>query len=396
MGKQWEAVVAGHVCLDITPHFEAAEARDISEVLIPGKLVAMHGVELSTGGAAANTGTALTLMGISGTLMGKIGTDAFGSIVEDLSRKRGVAEGLLRVECARTSYTVALAPPGTDRILLHDPGANDTFVAADVRYEQVAHARLFHFGYPPIMEQMYAENGAELEAMFRRVKASGVTTSLDMALPDPSSKAGRADWQRIIERSLPYVDIFLPSVEEILYMLDRPQYERLVAWAAGHDMMEVLDIDILPGIAHRLLEYGACIVGIKCGKLGFFLATASADQLAAIGDGAPTDPERWAERTLFAETYKPDRILSTTGAGDSSIAGFLSALLRGRGPEQTLRVACAAGANTTRVYDTTSGVESLESMERWIASGPERNRLAYSGSAWRFDEAGDLWTMELG
>ncbi|TVR34939.1 MAG: carbohydrate kinase family protein [Spirochaetaceae bacterium] len=391
MTRQWDAVVAGHICLDVTPHFESSEAAPLSEILTPGKLVSMNGVDLSTGGAVPNTGIALSLMGSSTTLMGKVGNDAFGAIVRELAAARGVSDGLIQVDGVQTSYTVVIVPPGTDRIFLHDPGANDTFVAEDVRYDQVAQARLFHFGYPPIMEQMYADSGVQLAQMLQRVKDAGVTTSLDMALPDPNSRAGRADWQTIIQRALPFVDIFLPSLEEILYMLDRPRYQQMVESAGGGDMMDVADIDALPALAQRLHSMGARIVGIKCGKLGFYLSTESAKTVSGIGAAAPADPQAWGDIELFCETYIPERILSTTGSGDSSIAGFLAAMLQGRSAAETVRIACAAGANTARVYDTVSGVETVEQMQSRIAAGWQRNRLDYRGTQWRFDEGEALW-----
>ncbi|TVQ98015.1 MAG: carbohydrate kinase family protein, partial [Spirochaetaceae bacterium] len=147
-------------------------------------------------------------------------------------------------------------------------------------------------------------------------------------------------------------------------------------------------------LADRLHDLGARMVGIKCGKLGFFLSTGSADQMASLGAGAPADPDAWAKRCFFCETFVPDQILSTTGSGDSSIAGFLAGLLTGRSPEQTLKLACAAGANTARVYDTTSGVETVAQMEAKIAGGWNRNRLDYRGSIWRFDANRVIWSSQ--
>lgn len=43
------------------------------------------------------------------------------------------------------------------------------------------------------MRLMFEDDGAQLVKAFRRVKELGVTTSLDMAFPDPSSVSGRAD-----------------------------------------------------------------------------------------------------------------------------------------------------------------------------------------------------------
>ena len=106
-----------------------------------------------------------------------------------------------------------IAPPGIDRVFLHNPGSNNTFVADDVDYEVLAGAGVFHFGYPPLMEKMFAEGGAELTDIFRRARETGATTSLDMALPDPNSPAGRVDWDAILKKTLPCVDLFLPSIE---------------------------------------------------------------------------------------------------------------------------------------------------------------------------------------
>ena len=72
-----------------------------------------------------------------------------------------------------SSYTMVISPPHIDRIFLHCPGANHTFGADDVRYDLVAQARVFHFGYPPYMGRMYAEGGREMIRMFRQAQEIG-------------------------------------------------------------------------------------------------------------------------------------------------------------------------------------------------------------------------------
>jgi sugar/nucleoside kinase (ribokinase family) len=219
-----EAIVAGHICLDLTPTIPSAPgapARAVAEIFAPGKLTLARGMTLSTGGAVSNTGMALVVLGVSTKLMGKVGGDYLGQGVLGILAARGVRGGMTIVKSERSSYTVCLVPPGHDRIFLHDPGANDTFSARDINYDLVAQARLFHFGYPPLMKRMYENDGRELVKIFRRVKSLGVTTSLDMSFPDPASPAGKADWERILRDVLPYVDVYLPSVEETLLMLRR-------------------------------------------------------------------------------------------------------------------------------------------------------------------------------
>ena len=76
----------------------------------------------------------------------------------------------------QTSYGIVLALPGVNRIFLHCPGATDTFAADDVDLDLAARARLFYFGYPPLMARMYADGGA-LARLFESVKSLGVTTA---------------------------------------------------------------------------------------------------------------------------------------------------------------------------------------------------------------------------
>lgn len=96
MGKK--VIVAGHICLDITPVFPDKKVSGVSEMLAPGKLIEMGNADVHTGGAVANTGLALKLLGADVSLMGKTGRDAFGDMVAEILKRYGAAEGLIRAE----------------------------------------------------------------------------------------------------------------------------------------------------------------------------------------------------------------------------------------------------------------------------------------------------------
>jgi len=57
-----QAVVAGHICLDITPAFGASETP-LSSLIMPGKLTHVGAADVHTGGCVANTGLALRRLG---------------------------------------------------------------------------------------------------------------------------------------------------------------------------------------------------------------------------------------------------------------------------------------------------------------------------------------------
>ena len=183
-----KVICAGHICIDITPVFdEQRKFSGLTELLEPGKLIYMNGINIHTGGSVANTGLAMKLLGNDVRLMGKVGTDALGRNIRDILASYG-AGGLIEVENAVTSYSVVLAVPGIDRIFLHCPGANDTFDGTEIPDDALEDVALFHFGYPTLMKKMYEEDGRYLSAMFRRMKEKGIATSLDMAAVDAVSE----------------------------------------------------------------------------------------------------------------------------------------------------------------------------------------------------------------
>ena len=82
-----DVVVAGHICLDIIPEFYNSN-KPIDELFIPGKLINMGKVRISTGGVS-NTGIAMSKLGTNVSLMGKIGDDIFGTITLKELEKTG-------------------------------------------------------------------------------------------------------------------------------------------------------------------------------------------------------------------------------------------------------------------------------------------------------------------
>lgn len=365
-----KVVVAGHVCMDITLPLGKERVSEIGQLLRPGKLFSVGEAAVHPGGVVANTGLAMKLFGGKVALAGKIGSDPFGDMIASAFARRGAERWLIRKEGETTSYTVALAVPGIDRILLNHPGANDTFSAEDLSHELLEGAALFHFGYPPLMRGMYENDGEGLLSVLKKARAAGAVTSLDLSMVDPDSGAGKVDWKGILKKALPLVDLFVPSVEELCYMLDREKFESLRKKAGAGDICEFVDVEAdLRPLAESCLEMGAKILLIKCGAPGLYYKTASAEKLGPVSSALDLKKADWAEKEGFEASYVPDRLLSGTGAGDTSIAAFLTALLKGCAPEACARYAAATGACCVSAYDALSGLKTFEELDAKIQSG---------------------------
>ncbi|MBK9121397.1 MAG: carbohydrate kinase family protein [Phycisphaerales bacterium] len=389
--RPFDLVVAGHLCLDIIPLLPDSGARRVEELFRPGALLSVGPCTLSTGGAVSNTGLAAVRLGCRVAFNAKVGDDAYAGIIRALLGEAGSAVGIRSTPDACSSYTVVLAPPGIDRMFLHCPGANDTFGQMDVDYDLVAQARLFHFGYPPLMQRLYSDEGRELVEIFRQAKAVGATTSLDLAVPDPHSPAGRAPWERILAGVLPYVDLFLPSLEEAWFALERDTFlARKQAY--GSELLDQVAAAECATLAGRFLELGAGIVVLKTGHHGLYLRSSTAATLSRFGAARPNAAAGWAERECWQTAIRPERIASATGAGDASIAGFLTALLRGHPVSECLRVAACVGCQNLAALDAVSGIRSWQ--ETWAMA--QRSDLPWldswiEGQNWRRAEAAGLW-----
>jgi sugar/nucleoside kinase (ribokinase family) len=227
--------------------------------------------------------------------------------------------------------------------------------------------------------------------LFRRAKQTGVTTSLDMCYPDPATEGGQADWAIILKSTLPYVDIFLPSIEEILFMLRRSDYE---AMGATESRLSQVTPALLHNLSDELLSLGVRLAVIKLGDRGLYLRTAGKHSLEEMGRASPTNLEAWSDKEFWAPCFQV-RVAGTTGAGDATIAGFLSALLRGLGPEDSVIAAVAVGACDVEAPDALSGLRSWEETIQRIRSGWERLPLILDDPAWQKDEIHQIWCRAL-
>jgi sugar/nucleoside kinase (ribokinase family) len=384
-------IVAGHICLDIIPAIHSKK-DGLGSLLIPGKLLEVGQAVTATGGAVSNTGLALHQLGKDVKLLGKIGADLFGDAVLTVLRgyAEHLAEGMIVSEHAHTSYSIVISPPNVDRIFLHCTGANDTFSAADIQNRELAGAKLFHFGYPPLMRNMYMKGGVELEALLKKVKEAGITVSLDMAKPDPESDAGMMDWRNILQKTLPYVDIFLPSFEEIVYMLNRDLYNRLVMEAGGESFLDLADGELLSAISEELLGMGAAVVGMKLGEHGMYVRTSpEAGRHASMGALTPTGIQResWANRELLCPAFEV-AMAGTTGAGDCTIAGFLAGMLEHKPLEETLLGAVGVGGCNVEQADATSGIIPMEQVRQRIRNGWRMRESKLVLLGWERDGSG--------
>jgi sugar/nucleoside kinase (ribokinase family) len=288
-------------------------ARSVDSLPPRGKLMLVEDMKLHIGGCAANTAIDLARIGLSAGVIGKVGQDGFGDFVLNSMREQGVeVAGVARDQNIATSATMVLVHKDGERSFIHYLGANAALTEEDIDFNLIKTAKLLHVAGSLVLPKLDGEPTARL---LKKAKEAGMITALDTVW---DAKGG---WMNVLRPCLPYVDYFLPSLEEakMLTGLKEP-----------------------PEIASALLAEGVGTVALKM-----------ADKGSYVRDKAT---EAWLS------SYRI-QCVDATGAGDAFVAGFLTGVMKGWDLKATALFANAVGALACLDVGTTSGVRSLEETQ---------------------------------
>ena len=329
-------VVAGHICLDLIPML----GSDVD--LVPGRLIEVGDMRVYLGGTVANVGIGLHKLGTTVRVVARAGRDMFSDFIHGEFRYYHIDSDISYYHKHETSYSIVLSPEGRDRTFLHYPGANDFFDSSCISSDTLLGMKHLHFGYPPLMKRIRENNGEELVEIFKLVKTKKKSTSLDMSLPDPKSPQGKIDWTVYLTNVLPYTDFFMPSEDELAFMLPGVT-------------------NGLEGLAQKCLDLGAGVVVIKRGANGLYARSTDAKRLSSIKLIGNADD--WANKTLTQPIF-PAKVVGTTGSGDATISGFLHGLVNGFPFQRCLAAGCAVGAMSTEDLGSVFSIKYWNEVEK--------------------------------
>jgi sugar/nucleoside kinase (ribokinase family) len=332
-------LVAGHLCIDIAPKLSRAPE------MMPGQLYEVGAAQLTLGGSVANTGLTLAAAGVPTRVCAIVGNDPLGEVTRRLLAEHDVdMTDVTTTAGAGTSYTIVLQLSGHDRTFWHHPGANASFTGREVNLEGVD---ILHLGYPPLLPALLDDDAAPLLDLLKEARGRQITTSLDLAVVDPQSRAAEVDWGRVFARIMPYVDIATPSLDDLTSALG---------------ISRTPDNDLVEECARRLIDDGCAVAVVSAGARGAYVVSAGADRLAAAGPALASVRSRWSSTAEWIPAATPRHVISTTGAGDAASAGLLYGLAHGTGILRATRLAARFAAANIEGQRP-----SAEEAGRWAA-----------------------------
>jgi len=292
--NSFDAIVIGELNVDIILN----EIAGFPEI---GKEIIAKTMSVTLGSSSAIFAGNLSSLGPRVAFIGKVGDDNFARVVlSTLESKNVDTSRIIKSTDLSTGATIVLNYD-QDRANVTYPGAMSDLHLEDIDFDFMSGARHMHFS------SCFLQPGIrnDLVALFRRAKELGLTTSFD-AQWDPEEK-----WDLPMEQLLPYVDVFLPNIQEFMFLTRRQSIEE--------------GIQKLQSFAHYIV--------IKNGSDG-----------ALAWDG---------NRILVQPAFLNNRVVDCIGAGDSFNAGFIAEFIKKQPLVKCLEMGALAGAiNTTRAGGT--------------------------------------------
>jgi sugar/nucleoside kinase (ribokinase family) len=348
METLYDAVIAGYTCVDLIPEFKKYPSKaNIFDLLKPGNLIEIEGMDFVLGGVVPNTGLAMKRFGKKIAFNGLIGNDNMGKIAEQKLASYGGTEGMVVTNEANTAFSIVISPPGVDRIFLESVGCNQIFNINHINFGMISKARMFHFGYPPLMRQFFLDDGRQLIQMYAEIHKMGVITSLDFSLPDPESESGNLNWKRILGNTLPFVDIFAPSLEELVQLMMPKKHLEIKSAFINSNFEDHVPLYFVRKLGKQIISLGAKILLLKMGKRGIYLFTGDISQVnKKLGNTLQNN--QWSFQEILCNAYssKKSKVKNASGAGDIAVAAFLTSILNANNVEKALRYSSIAGRDS--------------------------------------------------
>lgn len=280
-------------------------------------------IRLTVAGTAAGTSVDLAKLGADVFAMGAVGTDESGTFVIDTMKRYGIhTEGIVRKKEVQTSCSMLPIRPNGERPALHVLGANAHFGLDDIDWEVIADADYLHFGGTYLLPSL---DGPPTAKILKFAKEHGVVTTLDMIA------LGRADALELIEPALPYIDYFMPGLDEASSICGLTKRS------------EVIDFFLSRGVGHTVFKMGA-----------------EGSSIAAKG----------MEEIQIPSFKSP--VIDSTGCGDSYCAAFIVALSKGWTLEEAGRFGAAAGALVISGLGSDAGIVDFEQTYSFMKTAEPR------------------------
>ena len=284
--------------------------RPVTKIPDRGNVEFIDEIRLTVAGTAGGTVVDCAKLGLHCLAVGAVGDDEKADFVLATLQGFGIdTAAMQRLNGVPTSATILNIRPNGERPALHVRGASDHFDVPSTAYEHVFEAPIIHLGGTGLLRTL---DGERSRVLLAEAKARNKTTTFDLIGATPETID-------LVKPLLPYIDYFMPSIEEACDMSGQSTPEDCAAY---------------------YFDNGATCCIFTLGEAGAYYRHKDGTELRV-------------------PAFDID-VVDTTGCGDAFDAGFITSLHRGMDPETGVRFAQAAAALVATGLGSDAGIMSFD------------------------------------
>ena len=302
MSKRFDATIVGLYILDVL-------GRPVTKIPDGGNVEFIEELRLTVAGTAGGTVVDCAKLGLKTLAVGAVGDDEKADFVIATLDKFGVdTSGFERIKNVPTSATILNVRPNGDRPALHLRGASDHFLPPSKENIDIFDCKIFHLGGTGLLKKLDGQASVNL---LKEAKERGCITTWDLI-------AATEDTLGIVEPLLPYIDYFMPSIEEASIMSGKNVPE------------EVAKFYIDKGVKNCVLTMGE--------KGSLFMSK---------------------DQKIITPAFDIE-VVDTTGCGDAFDAGMITALAKDMDLKTSLKFSTATSGLVATGLGSDAGIVSFE------------------------------------
>ena len=274
---------------------------------------------MTVAGTAGATALDCAMLGLKVRIASEVGCDPMGDWLLSALQTAGVDTSLIsRNSDLQTAMSMLPISKDGARSAFFVPGTSNSFSLDDAGIEAACDARIVHLGGTGLLHNF---DGLPSQKLLKRAKQLGRITVFDLILANDATI-------QLVEPLLPYIDYFIPSIEESRVMAGGGSPAQVATWFKNRGVKNAI--------------------------------------ITLEGDGVWVDPETAPAFQLPA--HKID-VIDTTGCGDSFTAGIVTGLAKNWELRQCARFANTVAAHVAQGLGSQGILKDFDStlaaMESW-------------------------------
>jgi sugar/nucleoside kinase (ribokinase family) len=305
--------------------------RPVTRIPEGGRADYIEEIKMTVAGTAGATGMDCAILGLKTQAVTTVGTDDMGDWFVAKLQKYGLDCMMVRRDgSVQTSSTILPVRPNGERPALHVPGTAAVFRVADEDLDAALDATVVHVGGTGLLKSF---DGEPTVRLLKRAKELGRTTTFDLIQATPETIA-------FVEPCLPYIDYFVPSIDEGSEMAHEKEPAKVAAYFKAK------------GVKNCILTLG--------------------------GEGVYVAPQSGEPFQLPAFDIQ---VVDTTGCGDSFTAGIIAGIIKGWSLEYSARFASAVAAKVAMGLGSEGKLVSFEDTIEAMNSLPVKTSTSANAVA---------------